>query len=97
MAAGNATISGLKPYRLETATTQYKATLGSQLGTITNTGTVDVEIILTNDGTETIGSAAQGEGQITLKVGMTVPIVTFTYLLYKSASAGEITYMPYRG
>ena len=91
---------GVHTATVETENTQHLATLGGGNGasifaTITNTGTVDIEI---GENGQTIGTAGvQGVGQFTLKVGMTVPVILWTSFSFKSASAGQIVYIPYRG
>ena len=79
---------------IETGSTEYVCTLGGVPATITNNGTVDVEIGWNG---QTIGTAGtQVNGQITLSVGMTVPLPPqVTSFSFKSASAGKITYVPY--
>ena len=80
---------------IETENTQHLATLGGFFGTITNTGAVDIEI---GENGQTISTAGvQREGQFTLKVGMTVPVILWNSFSFKSATAGQIVYVPYRG
>ena len=92
--SGNIALSAVAA-TIETGSTQYIATLDGTNATITNTGSVDIEIGWNGQTISTAG--VQGIGQFTLKVGMTVPVNMMTSFAFKSASAGQIVYMPYRG
>ena len=97
MAAANCTLGSL-PYRIETANTDYAATLTGVLGTIANSGSVNIEVKFALSGApgNTGPATTQTEGQITLYPNQTFAISPrYSAFSYKSASAGEITWGPY--
>jgi apolipoprotein N-acyltransferase len=93
MASANITL-GPQCANIETGSTQYVATLTGNSGTITNIGSVDIEIGWNGFTISTAG--VQGQNQTTLKVGMTVPVEMMSSFSFMSASAGLIGFWPYR-
>ena len=90
-APANCTLGAI-PFTIETASSQFVATLTGQRATVSNIGSVDVEIGYNG---QTIGTAGvQGAGQFTLKAGASFSVNgNWTSFSYKSASASLLIYL----